>query len=69
MGIPVSLEEVVVERAVPCKKLWETIGNPRLLVMAQYRMGFELTPQGDLSLMRVFVDYSLPTTAPGWSGS
>jgi hypothetical protein len=69
MGIPLSLEEVITERQAPYKKLWETIGTPKLLVMAHYRMGFELTPQGDSSLVRVFIDYSLPATAPeSWLG-
>jgi hypothetical protein len=69
MGIHLSLEEMITERQVPNKKLWETIGTPELLVMAHYRMGFELTPQGDSSLVRVFIDYSLPTTAPrSWLG-
>ena len=69
MGIPVSLEEVVTERQPPCMKLWQTIGTPKLLVMAHYRMGFELTPQGESSLLRVFIDYSLPTKAPeSWLG-
>ena len=69
MGIPVSLEEVITERLAPYSKLWETIGNPQLLVMAHYRMGFELTPQGDSTLVRVFIDHSLPTTAPqSWLG-
>ena len=71
MGIPVSLEEVVIERQPPRRKLWETIGTPRLLVLAHYRMGFELTPKGDSSLVRVFIDYSLPTIRPrptlGWT--
>ena len=70
MGIPISLEEVITERQAPNIKLWETIGNPRLLVLAHYRMGFELTPSGDSSLVRVFIDYSLPTNAPeSWLGS
>ena len=70
MGIPVSLEEVITERQAPHRKLWETIGNPRLLVLAHYRMGFELTPRGDSSMVRVFIDYSLPTTVPeSWLGS
>ena len=69
MGIPVSLEEVVTERQPPGKKLWETTGTPKLLVMAHYRMGFELTPKGESSLLRVFIDYSLPATTPGsWLG-
>ena len=69
MGIPLSLEEVITERQAPYKKVWETIGTPNLKVMAHYRMGFELTPRGDSSLVRVFIDYSLPTAAPGsWLG-
>ena len=69
MGIPLSLEEVITERQVPSRKVWETIGTPNLLVVAHYRMGFELTPRGDSSMVRVFIDYSLPTTAPGsWLG-
>ena len=69
MGIPLSLEEVISERQVPNKKVWETIGTPNLQVMAHYRMGFELKPKGDSSLVRVFIDYSLPTNAPGsWLG-
>jgi len=69
MGIPLSMEEVITERQAPYKKVWETIGTPKLLVMAHYRMGFELTPKGDSSLLRIFVDYSLPATTPGyWLG-
>ena len=69
MGIPLSLAEVVTERQVPYTKVWETIGTPNLLVMAHYRMGFELTHKGDSSLVRIFIDYSLPTNAPGsWLG-
>ena len=69
MGIALSLEEVVTERQAPSRKVWETIGTPKLLVIAHYRMGFELTPKGDLSLVRVFIDYSLPVNAPtSWLG-
>ena len=69
MGIPLSLEEVITERQVPSRKVWQTIGTPNLLVMAHYRMGFDLTSSGESSMLRVFIDYSLPTTAPGsWLG-
>ena len=69
MGIALSLEEAITERQVPTRKVWETIGTPRLLVMSHYRMGFELAPKGDSSLLRVFIDYSLPATAPAsWLG-
>ena len=69
MGIRLSLEEVITQRQVPDMKVWETIGTPKLLVIAHYRMGFELTRKGDSSLVRVFIDYSLPINAPGsWFG-
>ena len=69
IGILLSLEEVITERQVPSRKVWETIGAPKLLIIAHYRMGFELTPNGNATQVRVFIDYSLPTTAPGsWLG-
>ena len=69
MGVPLSLVEVVTERDVPKRKVWQTTGAPKLMVIAHYRMGFDLTPSGDASMLRVFIDYSLPITAPGsWLG-
>ena len=69
MGVRLSLEEVITERQVPAMKVWETIGTPKLLVISHYRMGFELTRQSASSLMRVFIDYSLPNKPPGaWLG-
>lgn len=69
MGIRLSLEEVVTKRQVPAVKVWETIGVPKLLVISHYRMGFELTRNGASSLVRVFIDYSLPIKPPGsWLG-
>jgi hypothetical protein len=60
LGMRLSVEEVVTERNPPHRKVWETIGAPRLLVIDRYRMGFEVTPQGNGSLLRVYIDYSLP---------
>lgn len=60
LGIPIHVEEVVTEHQPPFRKAWETIGVPKLLVIGSYKMGFEITPQGALSLLRVFIDYDLP---------
>ena len=69
LGIRLSLEEVITKRQVPAVKVWETIGTPKLLVISRYRMGFELTRNGASSLLRVFIDYSLPIKPPGsWFG-
>ena len=61
-GVPLSLDEVVVERLPPLRKAWETVGEPRLLVVGTYRMGFDVLPRpDDRSELRVFIDYALPT--------
>ena len=65
VGIPLALEETVTERISPSRKVWETVGTPKLLVIGPYRMGFEIAPQGDASRLRVFIDYSPP---PGFAG-
>ena len=60
LGIPLSVEEIVTERKPTRRKVWETIGTPNLLVIGQYRMGYEIAPIGKASLLRVFIDYALP---------
>jgi Polyketide cyclase / dehydrase and lipid transport len=68
-GMRLSLEEVVTERNSPHRKVWETIGSPRLLVIGRYRMGFEVTPQGNGALLRLYIDYALPESPPArWCG-
>ena len=58
LGMNLSVE--VVERIPPRRKVWQTVGSPRLLVIGHYRMGFEIASQGKRSLLHVFIDYSLP---------
>ena len=61
LGLELMLDEVVTAREPPTRKVWETVGIPKLLVIGPYRMGFELTARGSGSLLRVFIDYALPT--------
>ncbi len=69
LGFDLSLDEVVTEREPPSRKVWETVGSPRLLVIGPYRMGFEVTSRGNGSLLRVFIDYALPSPWPErWLG-
>ena len=58
-GMELVLEEVVTERKVPLRKVWETV-DAKLLVIGQYRLGFELEPKNLASSLRVFIDYELP---------
>ena len=59
-GVNLMVEEVVTERVPPLRKTWETRGEPRLLVIGSYRMGFNISAQGDRSRLVVFIDYQLP---------
>ena len=60
-GLHLYLHEVVTLREPPLAKTWETVGEPRLLVIGPYRMTFDLTPDNATSQLRVAIDYELPT--------
>ena len=69
LGIRLCLEEVVTQREPPLRKAWETVAA-RLLVIGQYRLGFELAPMAERSALRVFIDYELPARLPSrWLAS
>jgi hypothetical protein len=57
LGIRLFIEEVVTERDPPRRKVWETRGQPHILIIGAYRMGFEITPSGHHSNLRVFIEY------------
>ena len=59
-GVDLAVEEVVTERVPPLRKIWETRGEPRLLVIGSYRMGFSISARGNHSQLTVFIDYQLP---------
>lgn len=65
LGIRLWLAETVTERQPPVRKVWETMGAPRLLVIGPYRMGFRIVPQGSVSHLSVFIDYGLPNSGLG----
>jgi hypothetical protein len=68
-GIRLGVEEVVTERMPPYRKSWKTVGEPRLLVIGPYRMGFDIEDLGKSSRLTVFIDYELPPRAPWkWLG-
>ena len=64
-GISLFVDEIVTKRDPPYRKIWETLGTPKLLVIGQYRFGFEITQQDRGSMLRVFIDYALPQK--GWA--
>jgi hypothetical protein len=58
-GVPLSLDEIVVEREPPTRKAWETV-DAQLLVIGRYRLGFDLEPRDGACGLRVFIDYDWP---------
>ena len=60
-GWNLFLEEEITDYRPPQMKVWCTIGSPRLLIIGQYRMGFEITANSVGSRLRVFLDYDLPS--------
>lgn len=69
LGMSLQVEEVVIDHEPPVRKTWETRGQPRLLVIGRYQMGFELSPAAPGTRLRVWIDYSLPSGLVGrWLG-
>ena len=66
MGISLYVNEDVTERVPALKKTWETRGPQHLLVIDQYRMGFELAPGDNFTKLRVFIDYNIPKNGFGY---
>lgn len=60
LGISLFLDEVVTEYSAPHRKVWETVGNPKLLVIGNYQMGVDLSSENSRSSLTVFIDYELP---------
>lgn len=59
-GFAIAVEEVVEERTPPLRKVWATIGTPRLVVIRDYRMGFAIAEAVKGCQLRVWIDYALP---------
>jgi hypothetical protein len=60
LGIGLYLEEVVTDRLPPLRKIWETRGPVRLLVIGSYRMGFRIEPAARGCRVEVLIEYDLP---------
>lgn len=61
-GINLFLDEVIIQHEPPYKKAWETVGKIDLAVIDHYKLGFEITPADNYSLLKVYIDYNLPNS-------
>jgi hypothetical protein len=64
-GLSLFVDEVVTERTRPGRKTWQTVGEPRLLIIGQYRMGFEIAPSNGAAVLKVWIAYTLPDSMLG----
>lgn len=60
LGLDIFVRESVVELEKPLKKVWQTQGEQKLIIIEQYQMGFIITPKDKSSHLEVFIDYTLP---------
>lgn len=60
LGMRLHVEGIVTDREPPWRKRWETVGEPRLLIIGAYRMGLTITPEADGARLRIDIDYALP---------
>ena len=67
-GIPISVAQVITDRAPPTRKVWETLPQAQLLILEAYRMGFSLEGEGPVSSLRVWIQYR-PTVHGLWAAA
>lgn len=60
LGMALRVDEMVTTYEPPWRKVWETVDEPRLLIIGRYRMGFGVEPLGTGSRVRIWIDYRLP---------
>ncbi len=65
LGIPLHVECKVIRGEPPSLKAWETVGEPRLLVIGPYRMTVTMDVRNDGSRGVIAIDYALPASAAG----
>jgi hypothetical protein len=63
-GMPIYVDEQVIQYRPPERKVWQTVGEPKLLVIGSYQMGVELEDHGQSTQLSVFIDYALPNKQP-----
>jgi hypothetical protein len=65
LGLELFAEEVVAARQPPTLKIWETRGEPKLIIIGSYRMGFEIEEAGQGAEVCVFIDYNYSDSVVG----
>jgi len=69
LGIKLEIDEEISRYEPPVRKVWNTIGTPRMIILRSYRLGYALAPMASGCRLTVFIDYELPARgAARWLG-
>lgn len=60
MGMTIDFTETVTEWVPNRKRVWKTIGEPKLIIMGGYEMSFLVEPVGGGSRLTFGISYDLP---------
>lgn len=60
MGLPLDITEVVRSYKMNEEKYWETIGEPKIIIMSHYVLGFQLQPTAGGTQATFVIDYEIP---------
>ncbi len=61
MGLTIDFSETVISYVAGREKVWRTIGEPQLLIIAGYEMGVLVEPVSPASSrLTIAIDYELP---------
>lgn len=64
-GLSLFVDEVLTERDPPRRKVWRTVGAPRLIIIGAYEMGFSCEGDGAGTRLQVWISYDLPRSFLG----
>jgi hypothetical protein len=65
LGLKLEIDEQVIDRVPARGKAWQTVGNPRMFILARYQMGFSLQQSPLGCRVVAFIDYTLPARGFG----
>jgi hypothetical protein len=60
MGLPVDITETVTKWTENQEKVWETTGDPKIILLGWYRMILKLMPVKEGTLVSLQIDYTQP---------
>ena len=60
LGMPIDFSETVVKYAKDKERVWRTIGEPKIIIIGHYEMGFKLTTIQRSTRLTIYISYELP---------